>query len=66
MHGQVFARRNTWFDQIDGVHLAAWWVPRGTIPTVEEGKARLETLARLGDTTEAFTFKKPFPPPDAV
>ena len=64
MHGRIFARRQTWFDKIDGVQLAAWWAPRGTIPTIEEGKARLNTLALLGETTDAFTFKNPFPAPD--
>ena len=65
MPGRIFARRQTWFDKIDGVQLAAWWVPRGTIPTIADGKARLNTLALVGETIDAFSFKNPFPAPDA-
>jgi len=46
-------------------YLALWWIPAGTTPTVEEAKARLELLDRLGPTPEAFTFREPFPPPDS-
>jgi hypothetical protein len=45
------------------IGLALWWVPAGHRPAATEGIARLEKLARLGPTPEAFTFKSPFPPP---
>jgi hypothetical protein len=40
-----------------------WWVPAGTIPTLEEAKARLAQLRRIGPSPEAFTFREPFDPP---
>ena len=34
---------------------------RSTIPTVEDAKARLETLRLRGPSLDAFTFRQPFP-----
>lgn len=34
--------------------LVMWWVPEGKMPTLEEGKARLEKLRAEGDSAEAF------------
>jgi heme-degrading monooxygenase HmoA len=64
-HRQIMRRRREWFDRMD-FHLALWWIPAGHRPTVIEGKARLETLSRVGPSARAFLFNKPFPAPDAV
>jgi len=61
-HGGVFRDRRKWFEPLADPSLALWWVLAGHIPTIAEGKERLETLARLGPTLEAFTFKSYFPP----
>jgi hypothetical protein len=55
--------RREWFLPYDGPMLALWWIPAGHIPTVAEGKAKLDELRRLGPTPAAFTFRKPFPAP---
>lgn len=57
-------RRREWFERIES-YMALWWIPAGHIPTPAEGKARLDLLARLGPTPEAFAFRQPFPPPGA-
>ena len=57
--------RKQWFEPIDGPILALWWVPAGHIPTVAEAKDRLALLRQHGPSPAAFTFRKPFPPPDA-
>ncbi|MES1203608.1 MAG: DUF3291 domain-containing protein [Pseudomonadota bacterium] len=63
-HRAIMRRRREWFDAMD-VYLALWWVPIGHTPTPEEAKAKLDLMARLGPTAEAFTFKHPFPMPGA-
>jgi hypothetical protein len=40
--------------------MALWWLPAGTLPSVENGLARIELLERSGPTPQAFTFKQPF------
>lgn len=62
-HVHAFRRRAEWFEESDLPTFALWWVPSGSLPTVDEAKARLETLRKEGPTPEAFTFKRPFPAP---
>ena len=62
-HADVLRRRREWFEPMVEAHLALWWIPAGTVPTVDDAKARIETLRRNGPTAEAFTFREPFPAP---
>jgi Domain of unknown function (DUF3291) len=64
-HLDVLRRRRDWFDRMESSFLALWWTPSGSRPSVKEAKRRLEMLDRHGPTAEAFTFKVPFPAPDA-
>ena len=65
-HKTVFARRYDWFERADGPNVVLWWQPAGTLPDVYDALARLGRLAADGPTAEAFTFKAPYPPPDAI
>jgi heme-degrading monooxygenase HmoA len=51
------------FERLGADSLVLFWIPAGTIPTVEEGMRRLEKLRSEGPTADAFTFSSPFPPP---
>jgi hypothetical protein len=62
-HTPVMARRRDWFERYDGAHMALWWIPAGTIPTINDGLSRLWHIDRFGPTAHAFTFKLRFPPP---
>lgn len=62
-HTPVMAQRRSWFDRFDGHHQALWWIAAGTIPTVDDGLARLWMLDRWGPTPRAFTFKSRYPAP---
>jgi hypothetical protein len=64
-HRDVMVQRRKWFERMDEAFLVLWWVPAGHRPTVEEAKERLFHLRRHGPTAEAFTFRSPFPAPDA-
>jgi len=64
-HRDVMRQRGQWFEKMADAYLVLWWIPAATVPTVAEAKARLDMLRRDGPTTEAFTFRSPFPPPDA-
>jgi hypothetical protein len=63
-HADVMKRRREWFEKFDGVYTALWWVAAGRLPTIEEAKERLAHLNEHGVSEYAFTFQKPFPPPD--
>jgi len=63
-HASYLRRRRDWFEVFGSVYQALWWVPAGHRPTESEAIARIEMLAEHGPSAEAFTFSRPFPPPD--
>ena len=65
-HKSYLGRRAEWFEQATEAHLAVWWIPSGTIPTVQEAVDRLLALRADGPTERTFTLKAPFPQPTAV
>lgn len=66
LHVDVMRRRREWFSEMVEAYVVLWWVPAGHQPTVAEAQARLEKLRENGPSPEAFSFAKPFPPPEAV
>jgi len=63
-HIPVMARRREFFERFDGSFMALWWLPAGTIPTINDGLSRLWQLDHFGPTPHAFSFKVRFPQPD--
>jgi len=64
-HVDVMRRRREWFERMPEAFLVLWWVPKGHRPSVAEAIAKLEALRVNGPTQDAFTFRQPFPGPDA-
>jgi hypothetical protein len=64
-HRDVMRRRAEWFEKME-LYMCLWWVPIGHEPTPQEAMARLEILRQRGPSPEAFTFRQPFPAPDAL
>lgn len=62
-HAGVMRRRKEWFEKMGESYVVLWWIPEGHRPTVIEAKIRLETLRADGPGPDAFTFRKPYPPP---
>jgi heme-degrading monooxygenase HmoA len=62
-HRLVMAKRREWFARPSTAYMVLWWIVAGTIPTVDEGSARLAHLGAHGPSPYAFTFKDKFPPP---
>ena len=59
-HLDVLRRRRDWFRPYGDAYSVLWWIPAGTLPTIEEAGARLATLRVEGATAEAFTLRIPF------
>jgi hypothetical protein len=55
-HADVMRDRKRWFGRYTGPYYALWWIPAGHVPTVEEGRERLNRLAENGPSAEAFWF----------
>jgi hypothetical protein len=62
-HLEVFQRRKEWFHRIAEAHLALWWIPAGSIPTVADAEERITNMRVHGSTPHAFTLTDPFPSP---
>lgn len=60
VHSYFLRSRAKWFEKMTGQKLVMWWIPQGYIPTLEEGKAKLEMLEARGPSPEAFTLQHPF------
>jgi hypothetical protein len=41
-----------------------WWIPLGHVPSVAEGRERLEHYQKNGATPYSFWFSQHFPEPD--
>ncbi len=62
-HSAYLRRRVEWFEKLAEASTALWWIPKGQIPTVEDAKAKLESLRARGSSQEAFALRDSFPPP---
>lgn len=60
-HLEILKRKKEWFDKFDGAFQVMWWVRAGTIPDVDEAKARLSYLQKYGASELAFNFQLSFP-----
>ena len=63
-HLEFLRNKKAWFQPLTGPSLVLWWIRRGEIPAVAEGKRRLELLSTRGPSQEAFTFSQTFPAPN--
>lgn len=65
-HTEIMRRRREWFEPLREAFVVLWWVPQGHRPGIAEAIERLEWLRARGPTAAAFTFRQPFPAPDAT
>jgi len=63
-HLEFLQRKEEWFDKLSSANQVLWWVPKGHIPSLEEGKSRLLHLEQHGESSYAFTFRSKFTPHD--
>jgi hypothetical protein len=62
-HARVLRDRAKWFEKMDKPSYCLWWIPVGHVPTVAEGRERLEHYQRNGSTPFSFWFSQHFPQP---
>ena len=64
-HIEIFRQRAKWFEKAEKPNYCLWWIPAGHIPTVAEGRERLEHYQTHGATPYSFWFHKQFSAPAA-
>ncbi|SHF06788.1 protein of unknown function [Microbulbifer donghaiensis] len=65
-HLEILKDKKRWFEKMPGPILALWWIPAGTLPTVDDARQALQTLSVRGPSTAAFSFARPFPAPQML
>ena len=60
-HASYLRRRSEWFERLADAPTALWWIAEGETPTIEDAKARLDSLRRRGPSPEAFTLRDVVP-----
>jgi hypothetical protein len=65
-HAEVLRQRRDWFEKLDSLVVALWWVPAGHLPSIDEAKKRIAHLQQHGPTPFAFSFRAPFPPDERL
>jgi hypothetical protein len=56
-HTGVLSDRKRWFHMPSEAHMVLWWLPKGSLPTADQGVERLKYLRAEGPSPWAFTFK---------
>jgi hypothetical protein len=62
-HAAVMRDRRRWFEKMQSVHTALWWIPSGHLPSEQEGRDKLDQLQREGPNQQVFDFKNSFDAP---
>ena len=60
-HLGVLRDRAKWFEKMDKPFACLWWISAGHIPSVAEGRERLEHFQKHGATPFSFWFSKLYP-----
>ena len=53
-HKNIMPKGKQWFIPMNQPKVACWWIEENTIPTLQEGRSRLEYLQQQGDSEYAF------------
>jgi hypothetical protein len=61
-HRELMARRREFFKKLPDAYAVLWWIPAGTLPTVQDAHDRLEHFKEHGPSAHAFTFSRLFAP----
>ncbi|GFE64334.1 DUF3291 domain-containing protein [Litoreibacter roseus] len=54
IHKQFYQRREEWFDALDSMHFAMWWLQDGHRPSMAEATDRLADLNKNGPSERVF------------
>jgi hypothetical protein len=64
LHVEILKRKKEWFEKMDQMHMALWYIEKGIFPSPIEAKEKLEYLREHGETPLSFSFKSKFIPND--
>ena len=57
VHHYFLRNKKKWFDLKGPSQFALWWMPKGTLPTLDLAKEKLNLLTNHGPSSAAFTLR---------
>ncbi|NHF61421.1 DUF3291 domain-containing protein [Flavobacteriaceae bacterium TP-CH-4] len=60
VHSYFLKNKKQWFEPIGKPYFVMWWVAKNEIPTIQEGKEKLDLYLKVGPSPQAFTFRELF------
>jgi hypothetical protein len=59
-HVEFLKRKTEWFEKIPEANHVLWWIPVGTVPTIDDAIKRLMYLREKSASSFAFDFRNVF------
>jgi len=60
LHLEVLRKKRNWSFKVAEATTALWWIPAGSIPTIQDAETRVIDLRRNGPSATAFDLSKKF------
>jgi hypothetical protein len=60
LHLEVLRKKRNWSFRVTEATTALWWIPAGSIPTIQDAESRVIDLRRNGPSATAFDLSKKF------
>ena len=61
-HLAVLRQKKNWFHHGAEATLALWWIPAGSIPTLEDAESKIRQIRAAGPSSKAFDLSKMYLP----
>lgn len=61
-HNHYIRRQRQWFEPVDQPSTVLWWIPAGTLPTLDDARTRLHYLRTYGPGPKAFSLRVRYDP----
>jgi hypothetical protein len=62
LHHEVLRKKKSWFFNVAEATTALWWIPAGTIPTLEDAESKIRYLRKNGPSPLAFDLAAKYSP----
>lgn len=61
-HNHYIRRQRHWFEPVERPSTVLWWIPAGTLPTLDDAHSRLRHLRAYGPGPKAFSLRVRYDP----
>ena len=59
-HLEVLRQKKNWFHHMADATLALWWMPAGSLPTLDEAEAKIRQIRKNGPSQAVFDLSRKY------